>query len=202
MKIINQGYRNGKFRRSGQKTIKLFSRIAIIAAILMLSFVVAFAVSPTIRTATTNWIVNTFKDRTEVTSAIQPGADHAFRDEDGNLLMSGLTLQANWIPEGFSLANEGENPGAKWINFKSKSGNSLEARILYAVGGTDALDTEDCTISYIEISGHETTVISKNGRERHTIFWILEDYGAHVVVVGKDVTEEETIKFAQNLIIE
>jgi hypothetical protein len=202
LKIINQGYRNGKFRRSGQKTLRLVSRIAIVAAILMLSFVVAFAVSPTIRTATTNWIVNTFKDRTEVTSTIKPGEDQAFRDDDGNLLMSGLTLQANWIPEGFSLTKEGENNGAKWLNYKSKSGDRLEAELIYVAGGTDLLDTEDSSISFIDISGHEATVLSKNGQESHIVVWILEEYGAHVVIYGEGVSEETTIQFAQNLIIE
>ena len=206
--IIKQGYRKGQLHRAGRRTLRVIRQVAIIAAVLILCFVVAYACSAAVRSETNKWIlgswvVNTFKDRTEITSTVEAGEDQAYRDENGTLLMSHLTLRANWVPDGFAVDKEGENLGAKWLHYKSKNRyDELDVRIVYVIGGTDILDTEDSTISSIEISGHEATVISKNNGSHHIVFWILEEYGAHVVVVGKSVTVEETIKFAQNLVIE
>lgn len=200
LKIINKGYRNGKFRRSGRRTLKIVSRIAIIAAALMLSFVVAFAVSPTIRTATTTWIVNTFSDHTEIASPLPDDYDSS-RPDPRKTVFDQLTLEVGWIPDGFPVFASREGITEKYAVCTNSTGGCLSVQVSYTVGTTDSIDTEDCDISYLDISGTTATLISKHGREIHSIVWFIEDAGATVFVVGENVSEEDTITFAKNISI-
>ena len=200
LKLINQGYRNGKFRRSGQKTLKIVSRVAIIAAVLILSFAVAFAVSPAIRSLTTTWIVNTFKDGTVISSPLPDDYD-SMKPDPRQTVFEGLTLQAGWIPDGFKQYSARDNFMVKYVGFRGADHGRLEAQVSYTIGTNHMIDTEDSDISYLDIFGTTATLINKHGRESHSIVWFIEDAGATVVVFGENVSEEDTVTFAKNLII-
>ncbi|MBQ6115800.1 MAG: DUF4367 domain-containing protein [Oscillospiraceae bacterium] len=197
-RLIRRGYRKGQLHRSGRITLRVAGRVAVIVAVLMVTFAVAYAASPAIRTATNTWIVNTFKDHTEIVAPIPPDYDPSQPDERKTVFDS-ITLQANWLPDDFSLYKSTDSYIEKNLEYRGPDGGRLFAAATFTIGTSDNIDTEDSDISYFTIFGTPATLISKRGREAHQIVWFIEKAGTTVYVFGENVSERDTKVFALNL---
>ncbi len=198
--LIRRGYRKGQLHRSGRITLRVAGRVAVIVALLMVTFAVAYAASPAIRTATNTWIVNTFKDGTEITSPTKPDTDPGQPDER-RPSFEDVTIHAGWLPDRFELSASGSSADKKWIVYKEPSGCTFEAEIVYSVGGKNTIHSPYSEIKQIEINEVPALLLPMGERD-YWIVWTLEEFGADVLVMGSGVSEVEALLFAQNLLFE
>ena len=197
--IIKQGYRKGRLHRAGRRTLRIVTRVAIIAAVLMLTFAMAFAASPAIRTATTKWIVTMFGDQMEIVTP--PKADpEPNQPDERRRAFEDLTIHAGWLPDQFEEYTSGKNENKKWVIYKEPSGCTIEVEVHYGVGKETAIHMPHNDVIETEIGGVPALLLSTGERD-YCIVWTLEEYGADVFVLGSGMSETEMMLFAQNLLL-
>ena len=187
-KTINRSFSSKRMHNTSHVFSKVVTRIAVIALIGTLLFTTAFAASPSFRAKTLNIMIEVFDEGT------------AFRATGEQMDISNIEITTNWLPDGFSLADELQNTAVIWKQYQSQAGQLLEinARKL-SEGDATAFDTEDAKTEGITIHGYTAMKITKNNCVQ--IIWTQEDLGVVVEIFGENVEDDITICFAENISI-
>ena len=133
-------------------------------------------------------LVETFYDRTNFQFA-----------EDGPDVKDVNATSEGWIPEGYSLESQTEDSMSKRMVYSSDNGGELKVSVFHG-SGLLSIDTEDAYVKNINIQGKSAVVSEKDGVIQIT--WADEAANLFVSVQGNAVSEEDLIKFAENLDLE
>lgn len=108
----------------------------------------------------------------------EPGNSHL--DENGRPQAMGLSMEAGWLPEGFSLDSTTELHTVKRFVYRSNSGQAIEACINYQENAGSIISTETCdTISYAGFMEQPATILSWQSGAELIIICFLDDYAAY-----------------------
>ncbi len=177
-----------KKRRQRMGSLRRGLRVAAIAAILIALLTgITFAAFPDVRAKVINTILDVHDRYTNFFFTEEPATSQARTSTE-------IHLQVKWIPENFSIADEVINDEYILRRYES---NEKVISVCKALPRSYSVDTEDATVTSIEIHGYEATLIEKNN-ERH-ILWLNTDSSIVYYVYTDGLPLEILLKIAENL---
>lgn len=194
LKTISKCCQKRTLFSTGRALRRGFIRVAAIATISMLLFTTALAVSPTLRAKTLNFLIEIFDERTEL-SFLEPDLTQAHPAESNQIVV-------NWLPEGYTLAEESDSTFRSSVSYSSESGHEITINVFKGENGGLNIDTEGAQIETIIVQGCDGILALKDDTTQ--LIWGDQEnlYKIHLVTDG---TEDEDIqnlmKIAENLVI-
>lgn len=179
-------------RRSARHVgFRLFQRIAVAVMLVILTAVCAFAAFPEMRVNVLNMIEQTFSDHTDfnVTSG----------DSD-EYSSANFTIKPAWLPENFSLTDEGENNASVFSMYENGAEGVLFISENEATDLSMAVDTENAEKQDIKIQDYQAKLIEKDNWR--CILFLVPEKNMLVYIDAENVPTEQVIKVAENIQIE
>ena len=163
-KVINQHF--AKQRRSGywRTTKRVLNRVAIVAAVMMLLFTTAFALSEDFRASTLNLLITVEEQYTRLEmengSASESSDPQPVPSVETTASEYFENLEIGWIPEGFSCV---DNTFNYYAGFQNDAGLYFSVT-LSGENSAIQIDTENAdSIEYLSINGVDTMRVFKDG---------------------------------------
>ena len=190
MQTIQRGLLRRDLRSAGRVLRRLAGRAAVILAVAALCFSVAFAVSPTLRSQTVRWVVETFDTHT----LLRPGS--RTDRSGGSSRPSGLTVGR--LPTGVTLTETNLSQGIWFYRYADGDGCWLEIRLMAFSGdGVMCVDTEDAGMHRLTINGYPAFTTHKNGMS--TVVCTLDDWSSVLTVTGKGFSVDDLAQVAEGV---
>ena len=193
MKTIGRAYGQRRCKDTGKQVgrsfTKVFSRVAMVAVICMLLFSVAYAVSPEIRVATLNLLIEISDVKTilSVENNNEPQANYDF-SEAAQAVYEQFGYRIPEAPKGFKLTNQLILNSAANLYYENANGAELVFNFIKTSGGKYGADTEDAQrVKPIIIANFEGLLIEKNGQIQ--IIWGDTERNIFITVSGTGITE-------------
>lgn len=189
IKTIHQAFRRKKRRRAGRAAYRVFRQAAIAVLVAALLFATAFAVFESVRSATLNFIIDTFDDHLEFRFREDPPA----ADDDTS------DFQVGWLPDGFELSDSGGEWPEIWLEYANPGGGQIGISTYYQPPDSAevlAVDSEGAIIEHAAINGFNAEIITKDDIQ---IVIPIEEYSLIIYVLGEYVPMEDMIKIAESL---
>lgn len=188
-------------RRSGywRKTKQVLNRVAIVAAVMLLLFTTAFALSDDFRISTMNLLITIEEQYTRLemhNSSRGEESDAQPSTSSGSPASEYFeNLEIGWIPEGFSCV---DSTFDRFAGFENEAGLSFTIS-LSSKDSVLQVDTEDAeSIEYLTINGIETMRVSKNGYINSVM--MDTDRGVFIRVwTSAGISADTNEKIAQNI---
>lgn len=186
LRTIDRAFRKQWRQTAGRVTGKVLSRVAIAVCCLMLLFMTAFAVSPTVRQQVYALVMEVMDDSTEL--SLVGDADAASPQsalEGGEVSVYGYSEPV--VPEGFELINRWESEGRILRLYVDQLGNDIQLDIMLAADHlSHSVDTEHADlITHVQINELEGLYVIKG----NVVAYYLADTkrGVHISVTGTNV---------------
>lgn len=184
MKTIRRHFAKQKARATGRFTLKTMKRVAIAAGIAAILFTTAFATSETVRVRTMNLIIQIFEESTDFQFT---------RGNDGEA----LSLNVGWLPEGYSLVDQGNDGLEIWYDYQTQDEEWLMINCKKTDGLVSSIDTEDAEVEYIQIQGSEAMLVEKGTSWQ--LVWSANDNAVFVGIIGSNISRADIIHIASEL---
>ena len=189
-KTIRKAFAAQSRRSARHVGFRMFQRIAVAVMLVLLTAVCAFAAFPEMRVNVLNMIEQTFSDHTDfnVTSG----------DSD-EYSSATFTIKPAWLPENFSLTDEGENNASVFSMYENGTGGVLFISESEATDTSMAVDTEDAEVEAIQVQGYDGKLIQKENMT--CILFLISEKNMLVYIDSEGIPSEQTLKVAENLSI-
>ena len=179
-------------KRYGKGFGKVLNKVAIVALMALLLFTTAFATSESFRVKTLNFVMEVFDDRTEIkfvpkdTAADSPAVPE---------------ITAGWLPEGFELTRE-ESAGASRLYAYGIPGERacISVNIMEMTSVSMVLDTEDANSISQQVQGEDAIMVDK-GNIKQLAWKLHADENWYCCVITENISEEDMLKFAENILV-
>ena len=190
-KTIRKAFAAQSRRSARHVGFRMFQRIAVAAMLVILTAVCAFAAFPEMRVNVLNMIEQTFSDHTDfnVTSG----------DSD-EYSSATFTIKPAWLPENFSLTDEGENNASVFSMYENGAGGVLFISENKATDLSMAVDTENAEKQDIKIQDYQAKLIEKDNWR--CILFLVPEKNMLVYIDAENVPTEQLMKVAENIQIE
>lgn len=175
---------DGRKKEFVHRSLRRALKVAVIAAILLTTTAtVVFAVSPTARAKMKNTIRNVYETHTDFNYT----GDTQSPEE--------LEITTGWLPEGFSVQDEGSIGTHTWEDYINATGDTINIQKSYPI--SMAVDTENADITYIDIQGYDATFITKNDEVR--VLWLNTDKNVVYFINSEGLPPDTILKIAENI---
>lgn len=175
---------DGRKKEFVHRSLRRALKVAVIAAILLATTAtVVFAVSPTARAKMKNTIRNAYETHTDFNYT----GDTQSPEE--------LEITTGWLPEGFSVQDEGSIGTHTWEDYINATGDTINIQKSYPI--SMAVDTENADITYIDIQGYDATFITKNDEVR--VLWLNTDKNVVYFINSEGLPPDTILKIAENI---
>lgn len=190
-KTIRKAFAAQSRRSARHVGFRMFQRIAVAVMLVILTAVCAFAAFPEMRVNVLNMIEQTFSDHTDfnVTSG----------DSD-EYSSATFTIKPAWLPENFSLTDEGENNASVFSMYENGAGGVLFISENKATDLSMAVDTENAEKQDIKIQDYQAKLIEKDNWR--CILFLVPEKNMLVYIDAENVPTEQLMKVAENIQIE
>ena len=190
-KTIRKAFAAQSRRSARHVGFRMFQRIAVAVMLVILTAVCAFAAFPEMRVNVLNMIEQTFSDHTDfnVTSG----------DSD-EYSSATFTIKPAWLPENFSLTDEGENNASVFSMYENGAGGVLFISENEATDLSMAVDTENAEKQDIKIQNYQAKLIKKDNWR--CILFLVPEKNMLVYIDAENVPTEQLMKVAENIQIE
>ena len=190
-KTIRKAFAAQSRRSARHVGFRMFQRIAVAVMLVILTVVCAFAAFPEMRVNVLNMIEQTFSDHTDfnVTSG----------DSD-EYSSATFTIKPAWLPENFSLTDEGENNASVFSMYENGAGGVLFISENKATDLSMAVDTENAEKQDIKIQDYQAKLIEKDNWR--CILFLVPEKNMLVYIDAENVPTEQLMKVAENIQIE
>lgn len=178
-----------QLRTVSHQFYRVFSKVAVIAMIVIMLVTTALAVSPTLRSGAMNLLIETFEDRTEFRLVRDSSPEISPENE--------LNFTANWIPSGYKLEKHSEDKFSSQSVYSSYDSQEITIELLRGENMGLSLDTEDATVSHIKINEKDAILISKG--EVIQLCLTREDLGVYLHIIGNAGQQDDIIKIAEHI---
>lgn len=135
-------------------TFKVVQRIAVAVLVVVITTACAFAAFPEVRANLYNLIIREYEDHTEFDYTEQ------FSDEYSS---ANFTIEPGWLPDGFTLSDEGETYTTVYKTFQDEDDNTVFISRGMLSGSPLSVDSEGATVTSTTIQTYKATVIEKEG---------------------------------------
>lgn len=193
MKTIHRAYGQRRYKDTGKQVgrsfTKVFSRVAVVAVICMLLFSVAYAVSPEIRVATLNLLIEISDVKTILSVESDNGPQANFdSSEAAQAVYEQFGYRIPEMPEEFTLIESLITSITATLKYENYAGASITFRFTKTNGGEFRVDTEDAQrIENISVKGSDGILIAKDNWVR--IVWSNREQDSFVSVTGTALNE-------------
>lgn len=184
IQLIRRHSAKQKARAAGRFTVRAIKRVAMAAGIAAILFTTAFAASETVRVHTLNLMVQVFETNTE------------FRFS-GSSEQTLLQLNVGWLPDGYSLIDQGKDSVEVWYDYQNAAKDYLTINCCQTDGLVASIDTEDADVEYIQIQGSKAMLVQK-GTESQLV-WSANQNSVFVGIVGSNLSRADIIHIANEL---
>ena len=198
-KVIDQHF--AAQRRSGywRTTKRVLNRVAIVAAVMMLLFTTAFALSEDFRVSTLNLLITVEEQYTRLEMKNDnPGEDLNSQSAASDELPASeyfQNLEIGWIPEGFSCV---DSTFDRYAGFQNDTGLYFSI-ILSDENSAVQIDTENAdSVERLSINGIDTMRVTKDG-DINCIMMDTENGAFIRVWTSPGISVETNEKIAQNI---
>ena len=190
-KTIRKAFAAQSRRSARHVGFRMFQRIAVAVMLVILTAVCVFAAFPEMRVNVLNMIEQTFSDHTDfnVTSG----------DSD-EYSSATFTIKPAWLPENFSLTDEGENNASVFSMYENGAGGVLFISENKATDLSMAVDTENAEKQDIKIQDYQAKLIEKDNWR--CILFLVPEKNMLVYIDAENVPTEQLMKVAENIQIE
>lgn len=187
-KTIRKAFAAQSRRSARHVGFRMFQRIAVAVMLVILTAVCAFAAFPEMRVNVLNMIEQTFSDHTDfnVTSG----------DSD-EYSSATFTIKPAWLPENFSLTDEGENNASVFSMYENGAGGVLFISENKATDLSMAVDTENAEKQDIKIQDYQAKLIEKDNWR--CILFLVPEKNMLVYIDAENVPTEQLMKVAENI---
>lgn len=198
-KVIDQHF--AAQRRSGywRTTKRVLNRVAIVAAVMMLLFTTAFALSEDFRISTLNLLITVEEQYTRLEMENDnPGETLVSQSAASDELPASeyfQNLEIGWIPEGFSCVDS---------TFDRYAGFQNDTGLYFSITLSDEnsavqIDTENAdSVEHLSINGIDTMRVTKDG-DINCIMMDTENGVFITVWTSPGISVETNEKIAQNI---
>ena len=194
LKTISKSCSRASLHQAGKILCRSFSKIAMFTMICMLFFTTAFAVSPTIRATTLNFIITTFDDRTELEFETPISTQESQQP---------YNISVGWLPNGYSLVNQSISRFRISNAYQAADGKRININIFLGSNNVLGVDTEAAQTENIIIQGQPGILVEKNNTTQ--IVWIDTDEKCKITIdisdVGEDINQT-LLNISEHLLIE
>lgn len=184
IRTIRRHFAKQKAQATGRFTVRAMKRVAMAVGIAAILFTTAFAASETVRVKTMNLIVQIFEESTD------------FRFGEGND-GTALFLNVGWLPNGYSLVDQGDNGLEIWYDYQNPDKQWLMINCEKADGLVASVDTEDAEVEYIQIQGYKAMLVKKGTYWQ--LVWSANDNTVFVSIISSNISREDIIHIANEL---
>lgn len=184
MQLIHRHFAKERARAVGRFTAKAMKRVALAAGIAAICFTTAFATSETVRINTLNLMIEVFETNTE------------FRFTNSSKEVA-PQLKVGWIPDGYSLTDEGSDSLETWYEYQSGGNETFGIRCERTDGLVVGIDTEDAEVEYIQIKDFQAMLVEKDSKIQ--LLWATQDNSIFVTIWGTEMEPEDIIHIANEL---
>lgn len=194
MKTIHRAYGQRRCKDTGKQVgrsfTKVFSRVAVVAVICMLLFSVAYAVSPEIRVATLNLLIEISDVKTilSVENNDEPQANYD-SSEVAQAVYEQFGYRIPEMPEEFTLVESLVINAIATLKYENHSGASVLFKFAKTAGGKYGIDTENAQrVENVSVNGLDGLLIAKENWNR--IVWSNSEQTVFTSVTGTLITED------------
>ena len=175
---------DGRKKEFVHRSLRRALKVAVIAAILLATTAtVVFAVSPTARAKMKNTTRNVYETHTD------------FNYTGDTQTPEELEITTGWLPEGFSVQDEGSIGTHTWEDYINATGDTINIQKSYPI--SMAVDTENADITYIDIQGYDAIFITKNDEVR--VLWLNTDKNVVYFINSEGLPPDTILKIAENI---
>ena len=169
-------------KRYGKGFGKVLNKVAIVALMALLLFTTAFATSESFRVKTLNFVMEVFDDRTEI----------KFVPKD---------TAAGWLPEGFKLTRTDALKANRVYEYANSDNTAyIAVNIMEMTSVSMALDTEDAKTLSLQVQGEDAIMVDK-GNIKQLVWKLHTDENRYCCVITENISEEDMLKFAENILV-
>ena len=187
-RLIRRRFAQKRLRRIGGKAKQVVNKVAVVALVAMLCFSTAFAASGSFRVSTLNFLIETFDDRTDFTFLPSAGG--------GQL---GVIFSVDWIPDGYTLVENGAGSMCMWRYYSDTDGHRLEIEVSQSGHQSLSIDTEDNEVVDMTIQGKPGWLVHQK-TPAQTILLIADPAkSVYMTIVADEMSDEEIIQVCENI---
>lgn len=184
IQLIRRHSAKQKTRAAGRFAVQAVKRVSMAAGIAAILFTTAFAASETVRVHTLNLMVQVFETNTE------------FRFS-GSSEQTPLQLNVGWLPDGYSLIDQGNDSIEVWYDYQNAAKDYLTINCHQTDGLVASIDTEDADVEHIQVQGSRAMLVTK-GTESQLV-WSANQNSVFVGIVGSNLSRADIIHIANEL---
>jgi len=179
-------------KRYGKGFGKVLNKVAIVALMALLLFTTAFATSESFRVKTLNFVMEVFDDRTEIKFVPKDTAADSTAVPE---------ITAGWLPEGVELTLEEYSDTKRLYEYaNSNEAAYITMNLIEMTSVGMALDTENAkTLSY-QVQGEDAIMVDK-GNTKQLVWKLHTDENWYCCVITENISEEDMLKFAENILV-
>lgn len=179
-------------KRYGKGFGKVLNKVAIVALMALLLFTTAFATSESFRVKTLNFVMEVFDDRTEIKFVPKDiAADSTAVPE----------ITAGWLPEGFKLTRTDALKANRVYEYANSDNTAyIAVNIMEMTSVSMALDTEDAKTLSLQVQGEDAIMVDK-GNIKQLVWNLHADENWYCCVITENISEEDMLKFAENILV-
>lgn len=179
-------------KRYGKGFGKVLNKVAIVALMALLLFTTAFATSESFRVKTLNFVMEVFDDRTEIKFVPKDTAADSTAVPE---------ITAGWLPEGFKLTRTDALKANRVYEYANSDNTAyIAVNIMEMTSVSMALDTEDAKTLSLQVQGEDAIMVDK-GNIKQLVWKLHTDENRYCCVITENISEEDMLKFAENILV-
>lgn len=211
-RTIRAAFAKKRLRVTGRTAARWFTKVAVIATLCGLMFMVAFATSENIRIATLNVLIQVLDDRTEITFAGN-ASEGSIDDHKTANREYPYHIAVDWLPSGFAFQRGQTNAAIDAVRYVGPDDGSILITFMpYQASTVYNINSEECETRSVIVQGMPATLYITNvdmlnkrfGEDSAiwsdiTICWIDEMNGNIAEISATNLTEEEVLRLADGV---
>ena len=209
MKTIQEEFKKRSFKNMGRTSKKIFRNIALVAAITLLLFTTAFAVSEQVRVYTYNAIITAFDEYSLFNFGdSNPKPQQNNRESSDEVLTYYYNIALQYLPNGYEVSSGYTSPFDS-VCFSNNEGHVIGINVIpYSSTAVFQFDTEDSEQRQITVKDTSATMYSKfidntPGVEpymRRIILWFDDQRQIAIFARATDLPEAELIRVVEGVV--
>ena len=185
-RTINRCFSRQRRRSLARQFRWVFQKASVVALLGVLLFSAVYAISPEFRVGVLNLVVETLDESTDV----------SFMEDfsgEGNF----LKIDVGWVPQGYTVFDEGSNASHAWKYFSNTAGKRISIDIMFSEGQLTSWDN-DTLVNEPVVIGNYTGVFSIRD-DVSTLSLIDFDRSITLTIWADDISKENLFRIAENL---
>ena len=187
-KTIRKAFAGQKRRSARRVGFRIFQRIAVAVMLVIVTMMCAFAAFPEMRSTVINTTIKICEDYTDIRFANMGAEDYTSKN---------YQITPNWLPEGFTLSEEGDTSVSIWKLYRNTADGNLYISETTAENNSMAVDTENAKVSKIKIKNYDATLVIKD--DWNCLIFLIPEKGVVIYIDSEFIPYQDIVRVAEEL---